>query len=1181
MLKKYYLLFLLLIYPLSAFPSFFDELAQCFDNPCNCGFGTVDEYWNEKVVRTIKPEPLCPPYNRRDGRDFDNCLNQFDPPTSSFNLKSFITSDLKSLPSLANLDLASFTTSRLESLRDFMGYYSQHCAEQTAESTYFAPKIRIRHQACNSFACWSQSATLKWDGDCIFWPGPYPPLTLLRICARIALPAVPPDPKGLNKEGTPQDPGYTKGKHLNQFGATEADKPLEASDGTLFVPDPPKLCAYKDPGLITLDLGDPMDVFPTSQPFHKTAEIHPIVKVILFLVKTLQGVSPANLLDQLLEMLGAEKIPGLDILQVFVKGIAAVANAIGNTFIELLKTYGSLNKDVDDYQFGCVELPIGPFPPPYCPKLDFTFPSPSINTICSTKDSTGIFIQNSKNPCVVSSKRNNFVNNAVRISMDNLIRVCKPNEEPNKCVQIKGASPTPTATEIHTETVYLDTIRNCAKTGDKRPCFTTNIQCGDQARIVYVQKIGVSTKANNYGKPNNYFLNDLPDCGSLTASKHGTCQAIWGINSGEFADVSVKFPEIQKQDPMELAKTETMTASLKDTNNLTRNFVVSIVKTPIEDSTIKPSLTRDPQTICVAEGTELVGCIKRVLDQHIINTYPCSTFDRMCSSNNNYFTPEFIAAIEVRDFDNKIIDSTKSVVAPLTANTSSMASPNTAEQRINLAGLSFSFFMADIADDYSVYTAMPFSGPQAMNPSTIYGEYKDGKVPYEIENSSGKMIFTKPDPIYLKGLEYVNGKYIQGGTHGCLQPKELDKKCMPGVTIPGGTDYQTNCVLAKIMERETIDCQKFKEKTENPANPSYQFLGICPNYLGKTNKNCTAVETIPGTNEGITIYSCKGSPSIYCYENNQKAGVEICKTALDKDNRIIPAPSKGAVINKKDEHFQVVIDNNKDNILTYGKPTNYDPSTQAVRDKTPIELGFCVPYPVPTCDAIPASNQSGNAAWPETKIGEEAIAVCKPGFASPTPLKRYCLANAKNKTIKFEDLPSGAGCINDPQGLIFKYSSTGFKPQFPNHYTGVDKATKIATFLLGDDYGKPEASLYNTLNCANYEFEIPNTQELEYFTIGDNLATSFYNNYLMIKINDKIIYTGPHNFSKMSSSGAAGSAEFKIFIDGLPQSDKGTKTVLREMNIMDKLIPGKNNINICVGVVERGILKLMMKYKLK
>lgn len=148
MLKKYYLAFFLLIYSSKSYASFWDGVAQCLSDPCNCGHSEINETWNGSIKRTIKTNPICPPWNRRDGRDTDNCLIQFDPPEK------------------------------------FIGFYLQHCAEHTPESSYFSPKIRIRTQSCNAIACWNQSTTLNWDGECIIWPGAYA-LPLLRICARV------------------------------------------------------------------------------------------------------------------------------------------------------------------------------------------------------------------------------------------------------------------------------------------------------------------------------------------------------------------------------------------------------------------------------------------------------------------------------------------------------------------------------------------------------------------------------------------------------------------------------------------------------------------------------------------------------------------------------------------------------------------------------------------------------------------------------------------------------------------------------------------------------------------------------------------------------------------------------------------------------------------------------------
>ncbi|WP_425362603.1 hypothetical protein [Candidatus Tisiphia endosymbiont of Hybos culiciformis] len=1135
MLKKYYLVLFLLIYSSNSYASFWNGVAECLNNPCNCGYGEINETWNNEVKRTIKPNPLCPPWNRRDGRDADNCLIQFDPP------------------------------------ENWIGFYLQHCAEHTTESSYFAPKIRIRTQSCNAFACWNQSTSLNWDGECVIWPGAYA-LPLLRICARIAVPAV--EPTSLNSKGTPADPGYTPGKHLNDVGFPEDDTSPIGEDGKPIKFDRPKLCAYSDPGLVNLVSAtgvhlDPLDWNPVRQPLHKTDELHPLTKVLVFLIDIKTSLTMSALLGKLLDMLGAENTAGLDVIKQMVKWVGYILEQqwMYDIAKEILKTIGTLNRSVDDYEFGCVELPFGPFPPPYCPKLAPLIITPTTKSVCSKKKEgkkkNELFVQSSDAPCVVSKLRNNLIHNVVRVSLDNLIPLCKNKENPqktDKCVVINNLGPFASAKGIHIATVQRDAIKKCP-VGNTEPCVNTKIDfkcsvtengCEDGFRIVYAQKIG------EHSKPSDYYVDDLPDCNSREANGKTTCQEIWGINIGEFIDVKIEFPKVQSQDGNNLLSLK-KSFELKDNNGNNRPFVVSIAKDAFLDTTLDPDFRRDPQSICVTEGDQLVGCEKRVTDGYQILTQECGVDPEVICPNNSYYTPQFVASIQVLDTEGEKVDLTSTVVTPLLVNSNYKQK---IEEIINLAGYNFTSFMAYISNTPpAIYTAIPFSGKNSMNPSTIYGEYKNDKepnkkAPYDTE---GKPI---TDAIYLKGLEYINGKYIQGATHGCLQLKDIEK-CIPGVN-------NTNCVLAKLLESDTIDCLNFKEQ-------STQYQNLLP--LCKSITNCNSIKTI----EGITIYKCN---TIHCYTNDRNPGVEVCKVSVDFNNRSYPSPLQGDKINTG-QHY--------DPASKEKEVPKYDPKIYAIRDKTSQELGFCTPIKVPKCEAISTPTDiNGNATWrsdnpsdPRTEIGHLALGTCKPGWVviDPNkPLQRYCLSNIDSKTIAFEVLPNGVGC-KEGTALSSKYTSD-FKDSFPvkNSY---DPLTKTGTSVLGGPHGSV-ADLTDTLHWANYEFDIPNTNILNSFTIGG--TGSYYDDYLMIKVNDKLIYTGPpnHEFKDIKCRDyKADNCVVYISKTGKEEDFVKAPDIYRAtrlstpINLMPYLRNGKNNIKIYVGVVGGGILNLTIKYQLK
>lgn len=1103
MLKRYYLAFCLVIFTSGAYASIWSDVGDCFRDLCSCGNTPVTEIWNGKVIREIEsPKNNCPPWNKYDGRDTDNCLVQFEPPIQ------------------------------------VRAWSLTHCAERTQESTYFEPKVRVRTQSCNFFACWHQYTTLNWDGDCIIWPG-FAGLPLLRICARVAVPAVPPDE--LNKTGTPADPGYTLGWHLNDVGAREDDTKFYETDGKEIVFNRPKLCAYSDPGLVNLVSYtgvhiDPFDWNPISQPIHKTTALHPLIRSLIFLLDQASSMSGPAMIEKLLEMIGAEDIPGLNVMLSIVKAIGMIFELFTSLVEAVLRAVGTLNGSVDDYEFGCVELPSGPFPPPYCPKIVPFVPTPSTNLICSKKslnDQT-FFDQSAEiPPCVVSKTRNNFVHNTVRVGFDDLIPLCKGENslETDRCVSLKNFPPS--AKAFHTATAQRDMIKPCSGVDDKNVCVSTVIKhscnisdsslngCQDGFRIVYAQKTG------GRSVPTNYFSDDLPDCSGTGTESAITCQEVWGINTGQFVDVPLKFPLVQEQTASSLLPLR-REVSLHDSEDRQRNFVVSIVNAPTPNNSFDPPFQQEPGDICVTEGNSLVGCEKRTKDGYRVSTYDCSSrHDNALCPNYSYYTPQFIASIEVVEKLNgidQIINSTSTVVIPLSVNSNPKAAAGQVESIVHLAGHEFSSYMSDIQG--TKYTAAPFSGPNSLNPLTIHGTYKDDKKPYD---SNGKV--TK-DAVYLKGLEYVNGQYIQGGNIGCLQLKNTDK-CIPSVN-------DTNCVLAKLLEIDPVGsppnggCKDFRMK--------YPYERICQ----QTDMNCIK----QGQYNRLEIFQCDNQ--VRCYKNSINPGVEVCRISMDTPNRHDPSPSLGPVINGEDQHYKTVFTPNPDGSAG---PDPFDENLYSLRDKTSQELGLCITVPPAFCPPITtASSSTGNATWPRGEIGELVNGICPPGYVSTDPNKppqRYCLSDVEAKTVAFEKLPSGVGCV-EGKGLEYEFDRGTFSTSFPIKNESYDTKTRTGRFTIG-------AGTFNKKGmCAAYIFNIPNKDNIDSFKIGVPMAdgiASYYDEYLIVKVNNQVAFNGPN---------------------------MGGKVNVPETDILRYLINGNyNEVVICVGAVGAGSLYLTLEYKMK
>ncbi|AFB21478.1 hypothetical protein [Rickettsia canadensis] len=1162
MFKKYLLFFLFSFFSFNVYASIWDDIADCLGDPCNCGQSERTEIWNKgghnEVKRgPFKPDTLCPPWNKSDGRNNDTCLLKFDYPGT------------------------------------FIGFLLNRCAEEAPDSSYFNPKIRIRVQSCNAAACWHQHSTLNWDGECVLWPTGYG-LPLTRVCARIAVPEMY-LPYGINANPFPGDPGYTDGVHLNKVGYTESDNKIIGVDGKIVTLKSPKLCAYSDPGLVNLvsDSGvhlDPMDWNPNRQPLHQTNQLSPIAKILKFLVEMVKGANLPGLLGHILGMINQDS-EFIKVLQSILNAIGEVFNFFPNLIIKVIETLGSLNSAVDSYSFGCVQLPLGPFPPPYCPNLDYISINPKAHNVCSIKDSNGNFDQSSTSPaCVVSNVRNNIVNNTIRVSFSNLVPLCTgPNPDLKTCVQLKNIDFS-SAKITHTNTAFRDLIKSCNNTSGGTPCINTEIPtpcsvttdgCNNGFRIVYSQKIG------SVETPNDYYISDIPDCPSSNST---TCQKVWGVNIGEFKDVSVQFPKIQGQDQAGLSKPEPTRFTLKDNNGKDRNLYVSISNT--EDD------KQNPNNICLFESSNLIDCIPRVNHSYSLVAYECAKqyAGITCTNNNSndaYYKPQFIASLQVRD-GNNIIDETSTLVTPLSYAGPPPPNPTDTESIVMLAGYTYSSSVAFIPKDppknptEDKYIAMPFSGKNALNQLTIHGKYKDDQKPYD---NNGNL---NPNAVYLKYLEYINGKYIQGGTHACLMPKNF-QHCNPlpiptlpdGSPMPGYNNDSINCVLAKLNSKDTINCKDFKNK----YNVIYPNLGLC----GDT-RSCTLKETVSGPGRGINIYTCNinNMPS-NCYTNNDNPNTPICVLSRDYTDRIKPEPSIGPILDDS-RYYKVTY--TKGDINNPPEPT-YKAEVSDVRDKTWQELNLCTPILVPTCQAINTpSDQHGNALWPESDIGELAKGTCPVNWVTidpNKPLERYCLSYFDRRVVEFEPLGQNVGCreskglqldiiennfptklVNTPYNHATKTGEVIFNvvPQWNSQWNIMAFPSNNPDTFISASYEPEGTKLYTITFKLTLDAII---DDIDYFKILD----LWYDDCILVYVNDTKLLSAPTpsidslDDPKQCNNGSDQGYALHAEVNNQPISKSNP------IDIRPYLHQGENFIKFQLRVMYGGGLYYHMQYKMK
>lgn len=944
---------LLLLIATNAIGDIWGSIAVCLSNPCNCGFGNRIETWNNQTNDKGPRNLLCPPWNKEDGRDRGTCLLNSPYPGV------------------------------------FVPWYLNYCAENTTESNYFNPKIKIRYQSCNSAACWTLSKSLSADGECMVWPTGYA-WPLLRICARIANPENP-----VTK--TPADPGYEdpiqfKKKHLNNEGVLVADKVIIGVDGQPIEYKKPKLCAYTDPSVydtstsgINLLAGriDLMDFNPAKQPFHRTTQPHPIARILLFFLEMTLGTSQTidSLLSTLYDKIG-DYIPTFKLQKYIFEFLSILIGLFKDAIAAIIKEFGQLNRVVDE-PLGCVELPLGPYPPPYCHALPPFVSDPQTQAICQTGQNGQISDSIESSKCVRSKLVNNFISNSIRVTVDNFIPLCAHSEDPtntDKCVglvNIGSLSPK----VLHVMTAYRDTIPKCAVpiqrgavcVNTKIPfnCSVSSNGCEDGFRVVYGTKIGSTIF------PSNYFRDDLRDC-SPPSSDNGPCQVIWGVNTGEFQDVQLQFPS--EEDISNLASPLIQTFSINDTSGTQRTFTASMYRQSTDRSSdLDSSFYQEPNQICAVEGRTLIGCeIRQQPSKPVLSkSLRCPPNQPTCTTD--YYEPQFRVTLKTG------ADSTSAIIQP-----ASIANADTSTSSINLAGYNFSSFVTDenyISQPFTVYHHSP-------TPSSIYGAYKNDANPLSDNNA-----------VYLNGLEYVNGSYIQGGKYACLNTDSL-------AHCPSDTK---NCVLSYLSNAGVVNCTDLYAKIG-------QYTGLrlynTQDFSGCVNQD----SMMSKTGQSIIIQKC--STGGYAYVNN----TELCTVSNHPTQRKIPdaggpiddnayydiTSSYDSTINPSLPPYDSTITSSLQQLTPQKNQDGtvqarlYDRNLFALRDKTPYESGLCVPIPQPVCKAITdttPNKSNGNATWAEATVGTKSKGTCITGYSPTKPnLERYCLSNFDTKTFGFEDV---------------------------------------------------------------------------------------------------------------------------------------------------------------------------------
>ena len=756
MLNFLMVILLILFTPLKSYGFGWGDVGECVTDPCNCGHGDRRETWGGVTVNKGDEDYNCPPYDKTSGRT--SCLKQFD------------------------------------WIRAGTQFYHKVCAEEAPGSTYGNPKIRIRSQACNGLACWTVREDLKWNGQCVVLGGPYG-APMKRVCARVAVKRFRTNPDTGEEEVLSTDQGYDNfaGKHLDHEGFTVDDDPVYDADGNEFTElYPPKLCAYSDPSVLALNSLDILDILPNKQSMHKTSDIHPIVEDLIALVDlaTTLGTAYYDLLSQLWDFLGNASGSGFidtvtNVISDIYSFISDIIEFLGeNVVVGALEAIGQINRIVDTspITYGCVNIPLGPMPPPFPDSLQSSSSPPTTQFVCPLDQNTDpkVPIQSiTTAPCVFSELTNNAINNVIRVGYNDFIPLCSSTQDPmvtDKCVNIENYSAFSTPEILNTSTAYRNLLKKCEDAAPGAPCIRTKLPlecsvsangCEDGYRIAYSAKIG------NRSVPTNYFNYDLPPCSDGVSP----CQVVWGINVGEFVDVAVRFPE-REIDYSGLTLSQAF--SLKNNKGEIVPFQATVNRVTPADSVDEEAI-ESPGQICVSFGGQIISCENRVAP---INTgvYECGYNGINCFPDTTFFRPKLILSTTIDGFTSSSIFEVKNMYSQ----------NNNDAYLMNHLGRDFDSFATNDA-----FRQMPFEGSDAPAPNTLFGTYLDDILPLDIATN-----VQNPNAVYLTGLEYISGAYSVGGTQMCLNPSGL-RQCPEDPTM---------CVLANLLERDDVQCDEFFER---------------------------------------------------------------------------------------------------------------------------------------------------------------------------------------------------------------------------------------------------------------------------------------------------------------------------------------------------------------------------------
>ncbi len=749
-------------------------------------------------------------------------------------------------------------------------FYENICVEPIESSSYFYPKVRLRWQICNFFECSTGSYVLEGQGACRVIPGYYIPrrgeFFSPRVCARL--------------------------KQVGVDGGTQ---------------DSYKLCVYYDNnenrdyylGVSRWNL----DLFEKWQP------ISPVKKREFTKDKG----------NKLFSRIFGSKtqIPGytsqdLQNRNIFLY-LSYVDDSIG------LSSVGPFYS-VEGKEIGCVSIPNAPN---MLPKQGVVDSYSSRMCMHSEEDLDNPLLNSTlEYPCekdtISSDIINDSITNTIAVGLRTILPLCRNDKYVYSCLNIRNQG-------INNRFMTFSRSNN-ELIFNKNTKTLHNFPIGGggsiEGKLIYGMKILDKDFVLDYyiDKFKDSDLDNIGICSEDEEDNGKICQRLWGADIEQNQDISVTYPELQSD--------ESYFYSLEE-NVGYMPCKAYIVNKPYFFA--QYDFVQEPSQICVL-GLSRPECQNRILSPEI-KIFPCDYKTKgedypdieRCNLSSGCDIPASVACESTYEWP-KLIASIRRTYNSINssnyiAEKKDIISSGMYDTVFYLTGNSFDFVVTDKS-----FRMKPFYKGNTINYSTIHGVYLDAQdyltdsPPFD-SNGNFKHDFT-----YYKGLEYINGKYFQGGEYMCIKPLDPEYLC--------SYSNKKNCVLAKLTNLGLVHnkCDDFYSEIQDFSNEYTDSVALCNSEV---HTNCSQVKEIRIDNvpTGIYIKNCWVSrEKQYCYNNAENSLKEpICQVSPFIEDRVFPRYVSGEIKLSQDSFFDI--------------NESFDTNTEGVRSKNPAERGLCVKMP--------------------------------------------------------------------------------------------------------------------------------------------------------------------------------------------------------------------------------------------